>query len=262
MIPLIPSIKNRFPFLHYTALLHLVAFVLVCLAIIIDDRELLGVNVWIKPAKFLVSTFIFLWTVGWYLKFYPFREKTKTWIANSFSILMFVENSVISLQAGRGVRSHYNVSSAFDATLFSAMGLAIGSITLLVFWIFIKSFSSKLQLNSGMKWSIRIAWFAFLFASLVGSLMIRQLAHNVGVPDGGVGLPFLNWSTSGGDLRIAHFFGLHAIQVIPLFAFFSYKKIESAITARNLSIGFGLLYLGWIVFVFLQAQSGQPLMPS
>ena len=80
LMTILSSIKSRFPFLHYLAILHVFAFVLACLAIMVDDRELLGVNVWIKPAKFLISTFVFLWTVGWYLLIYPFGEKTKTWM--------------------------------------------------------------------------------------------------------------------------------------------------------------------------------------
>lgn len=256
----ISKIKERFPFLHRIVLLHFILLSICLVGLLIDDRQLMGINVWLKPTKFILSSIIFLWTIAWYLLVYPFREKTKNFIAASLSIFMFAEILIITTQAGRGVLSHYNQSSPLDGIAFGIMGLAIGLITLIVFWFFIKSFSPQLNFSNSMKWNFRISWFTFLFASYVGGQMIGQLGHNVGVADGGAGLPFFNWSTLGGDLRVAHFFGIHGIQIIPLVAFYFSQKIKNNTLTNILSIGFALLYLGWIAFTFFQAKQGQPLL--
>ena len=176
------------------------------------------------------------------------------------SFLLTLENILISFQAYRGVHSHYNIETILDETIFSIMGIAIGVVTLIVIWMLSKSFSNNMNASTGMLWGFRIAWFAFLFGSAAGGgAMLEQSAHTIGLPDGGNGLPILNWSTKGGDLRIAHFMGIHAIQIIPLAIYFIYKKLKNNQLAANLSIASALLYLGWIVFTFYQAKAGQPL---
>lgn len=85
-------------------------------------------------------------------------------------------------------------------------------------------------------------------------------AHSVGVEDGGAGLPFLGWSTQGGDLRVPHFFGLHALQVIPL-AGLALKRLfrdrlnENRRVALLWTVSMG--YLGWVLLVTWQALRGQ-----
>jgi hypothetical protein len=256
----ISKISKRFPFLHRIVLLHFLMLIVCLIGIMVDDRQLMGINVWIKPTKFIISGIVVLWTIGWYLLVYPFREKTKTFIAVVAAILMLLEDTIITSQAARGVSSHYNTASLFDGIVFGIMGLAIGLFTGIVFWFFIKSFSSQLEFPNQMKWSLRISWFTFLFASAIGGSMISQLGHNVGVADGGVGLPFLNWSTVGGDLRVAHFFGIHGVQIIPLAAFYFSKKLNNSTLTTILSVGFALLYLGWIAFTFYQAKQGLPVL--
>lgn len=255
----ISQIKERFPFLHYVVMVHFVILILSIIGWCVDDRELMGINVWIKPIKFIISSIIVVWTTAWYLIAFPFKQRTANALAYITAITMILEISIITIQAYRGVQSHYNETTALNGIMFGLMGLAVGIFTMIAFWLFVKSFSPKLEFSNAMKWSFRIAWFSFLFASAIGGSMIAQQAHNIGVADGGQGLPFLNWSTEGGDLRIAHFFGLHAIQIVPIFTYFISKKIKRQSLIALLGTGFALLYLGWIAFTFYQAKAGQPL---
>ncbi len=111
-----------------------------------------------------------------------------------------------------------------------------------------------------MVWAIRLAWITMFLAFWGGEIMIGQSAHNIGVPDGGEGLPVTNWSTTGGDLRVMHFLGIHAIQILPLMVFFLHK-INLFNNQKQLTIAsilLGVCYLGVTFFLYHQAMQGQP----
>jgi hypothetical protein len=85
----------------------------------------------------------------------------------------------------------------------------------------------------------------------------------VGVPDGGPGLAFVGWSTTGGDLRIGHFVGMHALQVLPLLAAglaaVGRDRLDEAARVRIVQIA-AAAYAGFVVLVTWQALRGQPLL--
>lgn len=88
-------------------------------------------------------------------------------------------------------------------------------------------------------------------------------AHSVGVEDGGPGLPVTGWSTEGGDLRVAHFVGLHGSQVVPLLGLAAARLGRGRLGAGHrvalVWVG-GLAYLAVVVLTTWQALRGQPLL--
>ncbi|WP_350286619.1 hypothetical protein [uncultured Croceitalea sp.] len=257
---LLAEVKEKSTILYWTALFILLIGAGCMIGLLVDDRMLMGVNVWIKPLKFSISIAIYLFTTGYLITKYPYSNRKKNIINHLTAWSLLFEFGIIVYQASRGVRSHYNGDSAFDALLFLLMGVFVGvNVLLMVVFIFD---TIRLKLNTGkaMQWSILLGWTIVLFGSWVGGQMIAQVAHNVGVADGGTGLPLVNWSTKGGDLRIAHFFALHGIQIMPLFALWISKKWQ--LSNRNQIIAvtiFALMFASWIGYIFYQAKQGIPM---
>jgi hypothetical protein len=71
------------------------------------------------------------------------------------------------------------------------------------------------------------------------------------------GLWLMKWSRDGGDLRVAHFFGIHAMQVLPMFAALL-PRAWSARTAIVVVVGAAGVYAAATTFTFVQAIHGLP----
>jgi len=87
-------------------------------------------------------------------------------------------------------------------------------------------------------------------------------AHSVGVADGGSGLPVVGWSTAGGDFRVAHFLGIHAMQILPFFGWFVARRRNwfshfQEIHRLALVCTVGFAYLGLVLLLVWQALRGQ-----
>ena len=81
--------------------------------------------------------------------------------------------------------------------------------------------------------------------------------HTVGAPDGGSGLPGTGWSTEHGDLRVAHFIGLHALQALALLAFVLGRRRSPDGSRARVIIVAGASYALLFALLVWQALRGQ-----
>lgn len=227
-----------------------------------DSRTVMGLNPWIKPIKFAASITIYVWTIAWLLPHLPGPAKMLRFISRGIAIAMVIEIACIALQAARGTTSHYNVATAFDGLVFSLMGLMILFNTLLAASLLVLFFTQKTNLPPAHLWGIRLGLLIFVMGSLEGAVMIAGQAHTVGLADGGPGLPFVNWSTRAGDLRVAHMLGLHALQIFPLAGWVLQRRHQQQRLDNPLAylLAFVTLYVGALGLVFWQALQGRPLL--
>jgi hypothetical protein len=211
------SLKERNALLHWFGWFNVGLLTLGFVMYFVDDTIITGVNAWIKPIKFSISIIIYSWTFAWLLAYLPEKKKVNL-IAWTIVVCMIVENGLIYMQAFRGVPSHFNVATAFDSSVFSTMGLFILVNSFAVLYTIKLFFSDNVRLEPVMLWAWRAGLIFFFLGGISGGIMSGRLAHTVGASDGGAGLPFFNWSTVAGDIRMAHFFTLHGLQLIPLAA--------------------------------------------
>ena len=171
-------------------------------------------------------------------------------------VLLGFEIFYITLQAARGQLSHFNRSTPLYAALYSAMAFAATTVTLYTAYISILFFSGNFpDLPGYYLWSIRLGIIIFVVFALEGAVMGGRMSHTIGGPDGEEGLPVVNWSTKFGDPRIAHFVGLHGLQVLPVVSFFILKDVAATILMAAI---YGLL----AVLLLRQALKGKPFLRS
>lgn len=225
-----------------------------------DSREILGLNPWIKPMKFMVSIGVFYWTMAWFMPEADGRHARRLG-AIRWTILATLAGEIllITLQAARGTTSHFNVRSAFDAVVFQAMGIMIVANTLAA-----AAFAFTLRPAAGERaaylWGIRLGLALFVLSSLQGFVMVANMAHSVPRPDGGPGLPFVNWSTTVGDLRIAHFVGLHALQTLPFVGYLLDQRWAAPPpNRRQMVTAAAVLMAGFWTATLMLAWAGRPL---
>ncbi len=184
----------------------------------VDERMLRGAGVWIKPMKFALSIALLAFTTAWFvghLRVQHRRSRTVGWIVGLLIASGSFELAYITLQAALGQGSHYNVGDALHATLYTLMGLGALVLTAtqpMLAWQLhrhadpARAPAYRLAVQLGL-------WLTFVFGAGVGMLLSARQPPDLG---SGPSVPLLGWALRGGDLRPAHFVGIHAAQALAL----------------------------------------------
>ena len=226
---------------------------------VLDQRELLGAPLWFKPLKFAISFAFYLLALAWLLGRLP--RPALRWTGWAIVAASVIEIVIIAGQAARGERSHFNDDGGIGTALFGVMGAAAAGLMLLTAAIgvrFLRERAEERDLASAIRFGLGLS----LVGMVSGILMSINGGHAVGVADGGPGLPLLGWSTTGGDLRVAHFVGLHAVQAMPLLVAVLAGWAPRLDLAARLGVVrvVGTGYLGLVLLLTWQALRGQPLL--
>ncbi len=270
------TIRAWHPPLAYFAVAMILLAVVSTVGYVVDPRILVGVPIWAKPLKFSISFALYALTLAWMLSLLE-RPRLRTLgrrAGNLVATASSVEMAAIVLQVVRGQQSHFNKTTPFNAAVYATMGVTIVVIFVCTLLVAVALAMTPL-LARAVTWAVRLGLGICVAGMSVGFLMViprtSQLqnhsgiigAHSVGVADGGPSLPFLGWSTTGGDLRIAHFIGLHGLQALPLLALtLSLLPATARLTERTRVQTVFLAaaaYMGVVVLTLWQALRGQPL---
>ncbi|WP_030616403.1 hypothetical protein [Streptomyces sclerotialus] len=247
-----------------------------------DDRVLVGSPIWLKPLKFSLSFALYGLTLAWLLGRRPARSRTGWWAGTAVAVTGTVEMAVIVGQTVRGRRSHFNFATPLDQALFQIMGATIVVLWLATLVIAALQFRGGPGADRAATWAVRLGALIAVAGLALGGLMLLPTpdqraaaaqglrdavgAHSVGVPDGGPAMPLTGWSTTGGDLRIPHFVGMHALQLLPLFplALGLLGRRVPRLNAERVRLRLVLVaagaYTGLLALVTWQALRGQPLL--
>ncbi len=207
-----------------------------------DARALREVGIWVKPMKFMAATALFAWTTVWVTELVnaPLTHgQAYRGICILLVVTSFFEVAYITYQASQGAASHYNNSDPWHAFMFGLMGIVAVGLTASQGWLGWEIWKARgISPLSVTAWGVIIGLtLTFLLSTVSGFL----LGGNQ--PPAGSGLPLVGWHLYK-DIRPSHFLGVHAQQLIPLWAIFA-ERFLGVYSTQALAAGCSLYVILW-----------------
>jgi hypothetical protein len=255
---------RREPLFAGTALALIALMPPTLIAMALDGRTLLGVNIWIKPLKFEVALAIHMLTLAWYAGWLPEGIARSRWyriFSITFVFCVAAEMVWIGGAAANGVASHFNVATPIMGAIYGLMGVFAVTLTSasLLFGVLILRGS---KLNPVFRLSVGLGLIlTFALTVITAGYMAAGTGHFVGGAgsDAG-GMALMGWARDGGDLRVAHFFATHALHVIPAFGYAA-SRMLSPRPGHAAAVLFSAGYAAFTAYTFAEALMGFPFLP-
>jgi hypothetical protein len=247
--------------------------------LLLDPRVITGAPAWLKPMKFAISISIYCFMLLWMLTFVRGHRRLVGLISWVTAVALLVEMVLIAGAAALGTTSHFNVSTPLHAAVWYTMAASIALVWAVNLLAAVLLLIQRMP-DPAFAWALRLGLLLSLVGMAVAFPMTQETpeqaraaeaagieapiqgAHAVGVEDGGPGLPVTGWSTTGGDLRVPHFVGLHGLQALPLLGYLLSLFAPYWLRAGHRVVlvwTAGLSYLGLVGILTWQALRGQPL---
>ncbi|RDI50974.1 hypothetical protein [Nocardia mexicana] len=256
-------------------------------AMVVDQRQLLGESVWLKPFKFGLAFLLYAGTLAWLLSLPHKGSRITWWLGTVFAVTGFVDVGFVVVQAARGTFSHFNADSTDRVNEIGQMVFASGVpglffanllIVLILSWQRLLDRPTSRAIHAGLALAVAGMALGYLMG-FTGEQTVRDTdgrslplsaGHTVmqstpPVRDGVDTMPITHWSTAGGDLRVPHFAGLHGIQVLlaaaVALAWLAHRHpwLTERVRARLIGV-LAVGYAGMLALLLRQALRAQPLL--
>jgi hypothetical protein len=208
---------------------------------LVDGGAWAGPLSWRKPVVFGLSFGITVTTLGWVIGLLRMRRGVAWAATGLLGSASVAEVALITMQTWRGVPSHFNVSTPFDAAVFSAMGALVTIVAAVAAGLTLRSFG-RMDAAPSLAWAVRAGLLLVLLSQAVGGRMIAAGGSTMG---------------AAGSLKLPHAVTLHAVQVLPALALvLLLSTLPERARVRVVAVG-AVGYAALVAAVALQAYAGK-----
>ncbi|MEV4106793.1 hypothetical protein [Nonomuraea sp. NPDC049695] len=189
---------------------------------VVDGGPWEGAVSWRKPFTFGVSFGVSVLTLTWVSQFV--RLRARRLLVGAFAAASTLEVALITVQAWRGVPSHFNMETAFDTTVSRVLAAGGGVLITIAITMTVAAFRPHPDVAPSMRLAVRAGFATLLAAMAFGAVMIAR-----GVLEVVTGNQQLAYTVAT-TLKPAHAVFMHGVLLLPALAWLLSRTLPAEAT--------------------------------